>query len=315
MQTVFIINPIAGKSDATKHISKMVHKIFMNHKLEGTYRIEVTTKPNDAKEIARKYAKSGQPVTIVACGGDGTMNEVLNGVIGYENVTLGVYPIGTGNDFIKAFGDNAASTFLDLEQLLLGRAIPMDVMDVNGTYSLNIINVGLDAMVAYNMPKFKRIPLIKGKSAYTASIGYSFFTSFHNKIRAEIDGTMLEHDDYTILVAANGRYYGGAYCAAPYAQLQDGELDFVTVPALSRASLLKLLPIYQKGEHLQPKYKKYLQYNKGKCMKLYADEPLPVCVDGEQIIVKDPVIQIHPKAIKFLIPDSIIKTMHFKLDL
>lgn len=315
MQTIFIINPIAGKTDATKQISKTVHKIFMQNPLEGTYRIEVTTQPQDAREIARKYAQSKDEVTIIACGGDGTMNEVLNGCADYDNVTLGCYPIGTGNDFLKTFGENAASAFLDMEELLLGKKVPMDIMEVNGYYSLNIINVGMDAMVAYHVQKFKRLPLVKGGQAYKLSLAYSFFTSLHNKIRVEIDGERQPADDYSFIVAANGRYYGGTYCAAPYASVQDGELDFITIPALNHIQVLQLMNIYQRGEHLQPKYEKIVHYHKGKCIKLYADEPLQVCIDGEQIEIKDPVIRIHPKAIRFLMPERIIHSLQMKLDI
>lgn len=302
MQHIFIINPTAGKSDATKQISKTVHQLFMNKEIKGTYRIETTSYPLEASEIARRYAEGGEEVTLYACGGDGTLNEVLNGSVGYDNVTLAHLPIGTGNDFIKYFGPTAKKDFLDLKSLMNGHTVEVDVLDVSGQYALNVANIGLDAMIAFNANKFKRIPLITGKGAYQISLAYSFFTSTSHKMKIVVDGIEEQEDTFTFVVCANAKYYGGSYCAAPFADIQDGYMDVILIPKIARSKILRLMKVYEKGEHLNGKYRDLIVYHKAKKVEIFADRTLEVCVEGEDISIKNPVIQIADKKMKLLVP-------------
>ena len=302
MKHIFIINPNAGKSDQTKHIQDTVNKLFMDKEVEGTYRIERTTSVEDTKQIARKYAESGEKAVLYACGGDGTLNDVLNGCMGYDNIILSHLPIGTGNDFIKLFGPKAKEDFFNLKELMKGNVVDVDVMKVNDYYSLNIANIGLDAMVAYNMPKFKRIPFVKGKGAYQMSIAYSFFTSTAHNMTIKVDDIEQDEKCYTICVCANAKYYGGNYLAAPNADIQDGLMDVVLIPKLSRPKILQILGVYEKGEHLQDKYKKYVRYHKAKKVEFIAEKPIAVCIEGEQYMIENPTIEICDKKLKMLVP-------------
>lgn len=302
MQHIFIINPKAGKSDDTKHISKIVHQLFMDKEVEGTYRIERTTSQKDTFNIARKYAQSGEKVTLYAVGGDGTLNDVLNGCMGYDNVILSHLPTGTGNDFIKLFGKHAKEDFLDLKQLMNGHVVNVDVLDINGNYSINIANIGLDAMIAFNANKFKRVPFVKGKGAYQMSLAYSFFTSTSHYMKIIIDGIEQKEDCYTFVVCANAKYYGGSYCAAPFANIQDGLMDVILIPKVARHKILQLMKVYEKGEHLDGTHNDIIRYHKAKKVEILAKEPIQVCLEGENHPYLNPVIQVSDKKMKLLVP-------------
>lgn len=304
MQHIFIINPTAGKSDATKHISKIVNQLFMNQKIEGTYRIETTTHPAHATQIAQKYAQSGQEVTLYACGGDGTLCEVLQGIIGYENVTLAHLPYGTGNDFIKAFGEPAKADFMNIEPLMKGQTVKIDVLKVDDFYSLNVVNVGLDATIAANVIHYKNWPFISGQTAYQISLAKSFFTSTKHYVKVVVDDVEEHEDCFTFIVGANGKYYGGSYCVAPLSNMQDGLMDVILVPSIARIKILQLMKVYQAGEHLADQYSHIIHFKRAKKIQLFSDKPLHVCVDGEAKEIVNPLIEVLPSAINFLVPEK-----------
>lgn len=304
MKHIFIVNPVAGKFNQTKIIAHRVNEIFLNNVIEGTYRIETTKGVGDATLIARKYAETNEEICLYACGGDGTLNEVLNGCYGYANVHLAIIPIGTGNDFVKSFGLGAESHFLDLDQMLHAKTRVIDVLEVNGRYSLNIINAGLDANIAKNVTKFRRLPFINGAGAYNLSLVYCFFTSMKNQFRFMIDGKLQQDFDYTFSVMANGQFYGGSYQAAPLSDMQDGFIDIVLIPTIARRKILKLIGVYKRGEHLQEEYQDIVHYMRGNRIEILSKKPVTICIDGEIAQFEKPIITIHPSAVKILIPES-----------
>lgn len=302
MKHIFIINPTAGKSDQSKQIAANVHKIFMSEAIEGTYRIEVTKGIHDATNIARHYAMSNEPVRIYSCGGDGTLNEIVNGIVHYENVELAPFPIGSGNDFVKSFGKQAIDTFLDLKALIQAPTRTIDLLEVNGYFSINVINLGLDSSIAENMVRFKRLPFINGVQAYDLSVLYCFLTSIKNRFELIADGVRLPYKNYTFAVMANGQYYGGSYQAAPYSDMQDGFIDLVLIPSISRLKILQLMNVYKRGEHLQEKYQDIIHYQQCREVQVEAEHEINVCVDGEIRRLKNPKIIIHPQHLKLVVP-------------
>ena len=111
---VFIINPNAGKHDSRQHIYDMAEDLRKKHNLD--VQCVLTKKQGHATELAQRLCESGEELRFYACGGDGTANEVANGIFGYDNAAMTVIPVGTGNDFLKNFGDGAA-LFEDVENL------------------------------------------------------------------------------------------------------------------------------------------------------------------------------------------------------
>ena len=111
MRDVYIINPAAGKYDSTESLSNQINAVY-----NGEAKILITSGEGDAMRLARAEAESGDEVRIFACGGDGTCFEVLNGIAGYKNASIGVIPIGSANDFIKYFGFDSKKVFLDIKK-------------------------------------------------------------------------------------------------------------------------------------------------------------------------------------------------------
>ena len=166
MKHVFIVNPAAGKSDRTESYRKLIDAAFVPRGLQ--YELLVSQAPGDCRKLAQQAAASGEEVRLYACGGDGTLNEVVNGVIGCPNAAVTHYPGGSGNDAIKIFDDPAA--FTSIERLLSAEEAPFDLIRCNDSYALNVLSIGFDARVGTDIARFKRLPLVTGKGAYVLSI-------------------------------------------------------------------------------------------------------------------------------------------------
>ena len=171
MKHVFIINPTAGKADSRQKIYDMADALRTKHHLD--VQCILTKKQGHATEIARRMCDSGEELRFYACGGDGTVNEVANGIIGYDNAAMTVIPVGTGNDFLKNFGDDLEK-FRDAENLWDGPQFPIDAIDVNGRIALTIACSGIDARVARDVHKYSESPLLDGKSSYIYSLAVNF---------------------------------------------------------------------------------------------------------------------------------------------
>lgn len=185
-------------------------------------------KQGHATEIAQKLCQTGEPLRFYACGGDGTVNEVANGIIGYDNAAMSVIPVGTGNDFLKNFGGDM-DKFRDAENLWDGPQFPMDAIDVNGRVALTIACSGIDARVARDVHNFSESPILDGKSSYIVSLLVNFlFKGIGSHWTVELDGETME-DDFSLVSVCNGRYYGGGFMPVAEARMDDGVLNTLVV--------------------------------------------------------------------------------------
>ena len=297
MNHVFIINPKAGSKDVTNFIIEELNK----RKDLINYSLYITTKRNDACEFAKDYCEKHPEATrFYACGGDGTLNEVVNGIIGYPNKSVTSYPCGSGNDFIKSFGNPKA--FLDLDALINGQEIDVDVLKVNDRYTINICNLGFDAIVADNMIKFKHKPLMSGPSAYRMAVLYSVLFKMKHRCQITVDGEVIFDDDMLLCAIANGVCYGGGYYCAPEAKVDDGLMDFCLAKKVTRFQLFKMIKKYKIGEHITDKtVKKFIDYRKIHNISITAPNELIYCMDGEIAKSKRIDISLVNKAIKLII--------------
>ena len=154
MQHIFIINPHAGKKKSTRLLEQDIKA------LDVPCEIIYTKKSGDARRIARLAAESGEDVRLYACGGDGTLNEVVNGAAGFANAAVTNVPMGTGNDFLKIFGKDARQRFLDLPALSAGPQAAMDLIDCNGRLGMDIVCTGVDARIAVDKDRYNALPPI-----------------------------------------------------------------------------------------------------------------------------------------------------------
>ena len=220
MHTLFLLNPTAGKADCTRMLPRQIDASAARAGLAtGEYTIQITAHAGHARELANAAAqqarKAGEPLRVYTAGGDGTFNEALTGVFGFENAAVGCLPYGSGNDFLRTFGTKAE--FLDLDAQLAGGPVAIDLMQTSLGLSATICAAGLDAQVAYGIPKFRRIPLCGGEAAYALSIVEQLCGHIGRRVEYTIDGETLTVDCLMCAVC-NGRTYGGGFRAAPEAQ-------------------------------------------------------------------------------------------------
>ena len=158
MKHVFIVNPCAGKgkNQASNYIIPRIKEYF--EKNGGNYEIHETTEPYEGIDFVKYYPVDEDTVRFYACGGDGTLFEVVNGAYGKENVEVAVIPLGSGNDFIRLFGNK--EDLVDVEAQVNGTPIKLDVIKCLGKIAINQCSMGLDAEVCAGQAKFKKIPFI-----------------------------------------------------------------------------------------------------------------------------------------------------------
>lgn len=298
----FIINPEAGKIDVSEKISNEIIKAFNGKKDE--YMIYITKGKNDATNFTEDICKKEKGnLRFYACGGDGTLNEVVNGLIGYKNASASVIPYGTGNDFVNNFSTNI--NFFDIEKQIEFEEEEIDLLKVNDKYSVNLCNIGFDAKVAENMNKFKRFPLISGQGAYTLSVFYSLLHKMYSNLEILIDNEETIEGDFLLCVVANGMTYGGGYKGAPLAKINDGLIDVCIFKKVSRSKLLKLINVFKRGEHLEnEEMKEYFIYKKCRSINIKSKKDFTVCIDGEILIERNIEINLERKAVNFLVPNK-----------
>lgn len=301
MEHLFIINPAAGKADRSKELIEKIKSV----KTEDKVTIKITEGPGAATEIVKKHLSEADDfVRVYACGGDGTANEVLRGVIGFDNCALGVVPMGSGNDFVRSFEDNTKSDFVDMQAMMMGEDTAIDVMECQGRYSMNNMSVGFDAAVAKNVDKFKRLPLVSGSLAYKISIVYCLFTKRKHKYRMIADGKEYVSSEVKTLlaVAGNGKYYGGGIKATPLAEFNDGKIEFMHIKTISAVRFIFLINTYIKGEHIDNPRFPFVKHTKCESITFESDQNIDIGFDGEILSLKNPTVRIIPSAIRVIVP-------------
>ncbi len=311
MEHLFIINPAAGKNDRSKSLIEKIESIETNDKVT----IKITERPADATRIVREALKNSTDfVRVYACGGDGTANEVLSGMIGFENCAMGIIPMGSGNDFIRSFENCKKDDFSDIEAMMRGEDMGVDVMECQGRYSMNVLSVGYDAAVAKNVDKFKKIPFVSGSLAYKMSIIYCLFTKRKHSFNVIVDGKKFAGEDVSTLlaVAGNGSYYGGGIKAAPKASLNDGKIEFMHIKTIAAIRFIFLLSTYIKGKHVDnPKFP-FVKSMKCTTLAFESEEEIDVNFEGEIVSMKNPKITIIPNAVRIIIPKTREKELAVK---
>lgn len=300
MKYCFIINPMSGKKDSTTEIKTYLEQ---NHN-DLDYEIYNTKCVGDAiKYVKEKCENKTTPITFIACGGDGTLNEVVNGCYGYNDVYVSVYPCGSGNDFVKVFGK--INHFNDLSKILTGTSKKIDVLKVNNRYTINMCNLGFDASAAYKMNVFRKWPLVSGKGAYTLALVFSLIFKMKHKCIIEVDGEKVFDGQMLLTAVGNGISCGGGYYCLPRASVDDGLMDVVYIKKLSRFTFIKLVKKYKNGTYVDdPKYYKYVDYKKCKKLTLKAYKDIAYCLDGECETTKEINVEIIEKAINFVVPNE-----------
>ncbi len=298
MLHLFIINPAAGSRDRTKYYSKLIHEACQSRGLQ--YRIHVSRAPGDCRATARAAAETGEPVKIYACGGDGTLNEVVDGAAGFDNAAVTVFSGGSGNDFTKLFDDPEA--FREIDRLLDSEEVTFDLIDCCGQKSLNICSVGLDARIAADVANYKRLPLLSGFRAYAVSVLVNIFKGISEHYRVELDGEILDQD-FTLICACNGRYYGGGFNPVPQADPTDGLLDVLLIKKVSLLQVPLVIGKYKDGKYKE--LSQYIRHVKTDKLTILCDKDVSVNLDGEIVPAKTVEMAVSKQKLRFFYPKGL----------
>jgi len=292
MKTLCIINPVAGKGraiQAWRSVQGELRQIYS--KLD----LEYTSCAGDATLVAREAVNKGYQLVIVF-GGDGTLNEVVNGLAG-SDTALAIVPSGSGNDFARSLGLSK-----DPKQAIATIAVSkkkrLDLGRFAGRYFLNMGGLGFDADVAHRI-NGKR--LLRGQLAYLIAVLQALGAYDSYRVELRIDDQKLEEE--TIMVSVgNGQYAGGGFRLLPHASLEDGLLDIMVVRKTSRLDIISTLPALYKGTHLgHPKCSFY----RGREVNINLLEPnkkVFAQVDGQEFQEFPLEFGIIPGALQVIVP-------------
>lgn len=294
MRHLFIINPAAGKKNSTARLEAMLAQLSVPHEVVYTQRA------GDAQRIARQAAETGEPLRIYACGGDGTLNEVVNAVAGCDHVAVTNVPKGTGNDFLRMFGPEFRTLFYDLEALAVGPQKTFDLIDCNGTLGIDMVCCGLDARVGAGVHRYKRLVLLPGIGAYILSLLEQVLLRGMNQPMSVRMGDVEWEGETTLLCVCNGRHYGGGFEPVPEAMPDDGVLDMLLIPGISFLTFARMVGKYARGQYKQ--LPQYIKDYHGQRVTFRSDRELTAVVDGEMMRGKEFTVCRSEKTIQFFYP-------------
>jgi len=264
-----IYNPVAGKKKALKNLRK-VEEILTARKL--SYQLHETQAVRDSERIARELTEKGE-YDLIVLGGDGTLHEVLNGIVDPTQCRLGIIPSGTGNDFADRLGlpkkvDKA------LELIINGVAKDTDYLQIGAVRCMNVAGLGMDVDVLERCQRGK----MKGKLKYLVSLLKSLFAFKGYPIAIEREGKM-ERKDALIAAACNGSKFGGGIPICPDAMVDDGKINVVVVDCIpSKIKLIHALTVLLRGKILKYRLTKTFLCER---VRFAPDTPCTVQLDGE----------------------------------
>ncbi|MBE6546610.1 MAG: YegS/Rv2252/BmrU family lipid kinase [Ruminococcaceae bacterium] len=303
MKYCFVINPAAGRTNVAEELKARIEQCYKQSDTEVT--VYLTEGVGDATDYVIRTAREypDEELRFYACGGDGTLGEVVCGAMaaeGRERIAVGLVPSGTGNDFVRnfTFRDN----FGDIEAQLRADVHPIDLIRCNDRYAINMVNVGFDCEVVVKVAQLKRKWWVPSGMAYITGLIVTLLRKPGVKGRLSADGEEPSERRYLLNTYANGAFCGGGFHSNPKSNLTDGLLDVLLVSNIGRLKFVSIVGSYKKGTHLVPKYAKILESRKAERIDFFFDQPTHVSVDGEVISVSELHLSTEKQALRFLIP-------------
>ncbi len=265
-----IINPQGGKGKSLKALAK-VEEILKSKNVE--YSVHKTERPGHATEIARELSKKPN-TSIVMMGGDGSFNEILNGIENFDNVTLGIVPCGSGNDFVKKSG-HPTDIEKAIEVVLAGNTEYCDYIQLDDRRALNVLGAGMDVDVLLNYATRKHGP---AKMRYYMSLFHVLaHTRFHH-LRLTVDDSEPMERNVFMIGIGNGGFIGGGIPICPSADPYDGELSIVAINEIKKSKILFELIGFLSAKHVN---KPYTEVFSGKKVRIEVLDDSKFEADGE----------------------------------
>ena len=304
MKNYFIINPVAGQGKAIEIVERQIEIVSDDIKKDNDFIIIHTHQPGEGTEICKEICEENKNeiINVFACGGDGTCFEVLNGIVGYNNVKFGMLPVGSCNDFLKTF---PGYDFLDIEKQIKGNTIEVDTVKVNNEYIINVVNFGFDARANDDQLKL-RSKYKSVKKAYNMALVKNILSpKLGDNVVVSVDDKKVFEGKMLLSAVANAQFYGGGYKCAPLADVSDGLIDLIVVKKISVITFAKLVKYYKAGEHLNNKrLAKYVTFVRGKNVLINAKKDLTSSYDGEVRHNLNYKIEISDKKVNFILPSA-----------
>jgi diacylglycerol kinase (ATP) len=239
-----------------------------------------TASSAEAEARARQAAEQGR--SLIIAGGDGSINEIVNGLLtSGQRVPLGIIAAGSGNDFAWNTLQLPRDPLQAIERAFHGTPVEVDVGQVNGRYFLNAFSLGLDADIAVAANRLKRWPLMSGGRLYYGATLKQLFFGYHHCpwLSCVFDETtQVEMTRYVLLAVNNGPTYGGGFRINPAAHYNDGLLDVCAIRHMPLARALRLLPVMKRGEHTHIPEAHFWRV---KTLRIESNKPVNMQMDGE----------------------------------
>lgn len=297
---VVIMNPVSGRGRSLARKEQLLNLVarYPDVKVE----IVETTSAGRAVSTGERVSGSGSELAVLAvlggasvvaaAGGDGTVCEVANGLIG-TSVPLAVLPMGTGNDFARTLGFGTDLP-LAVKTMIEGTPTFIDVAKTPKGHFINIAGCGFDAEVAHRINH--GIRYARGTTAYLLAILQTLANMRPVPVRITVDGVSSEHK-IMLCAVANAQTYGGGMKIAPNADLCDGKFDVVLVGDVGKFEFLRAFPRVFKGTHLDhPK----VSVLRGSRVRIEAESPIPVLADGEELTDWPVEFEVVPNALRVM---------------
>ena len=306
MYYIFIVN---GREDK-HHILEDVQRQIREEGDRFEHEIYVTRGVGDGTRFVRIYCDlhPNAKVCFVSCGGSGTMNEVVSGMVGASGKRLAIMAYGETNDFLKCFPDR---DFTSLRKILEGESRMVDVIKVNDSYSINVINIGFDAVVA--SIGYRYMEAGHAKNAYRWGVVGAIFAGRNNRIKVIADGERLNRRRMLLCTVSNGRVCGGEFICAPRAEIDDGWMEVCLAKRMLLLSFLLILPVYRNGKHLDNAFaRRRFRYKRAKHVDVISRDLIDIALDGELYSSHTFQIDILPKEINLILPSFVTMKKRFE---
>lgn len=263
MKYAFIVNPASGQGKHDADLIPHIEELIAGNP-NRDIKMYFTRGEKDATVIADLLAaETEEDIVVFACGGDGTIQEVANGLYGHENAVLGVIPVGSGNDLIREIvkKKNNKDDYLKLHKIFDGMITKMDLIRMSWIeageektrYITNGINIGFDGNTAILAHDLKKLPLVSGTGSYLLAVATNLAKKKGQKLRITADGKNFHTGELLLATAANGGFCGGGVQSCPNADLFDGLIELLAIKDMTRKKFVSLFPKYKAGKIFQIK--------------------------------------------------------------
>lgn len=267
-----IFNPISGRKGKSKEKIKELFDYLDQNKIE--YKLYETTHLNHPKELAKEITTQNDSGNIIVIGGDGTLNEVINGINDFSKWNIGIVPTGSGNDFAACLKISCKNYLDSLKKILENEPKKVDYIKVNDLTCVNIFGSGIDVDVLVNFEKHTKL---KGSFRYYYSLLEALTHIKWREFDISIDDGPFEHKCGFLVAICNGCQFGGGITICPGANPSDGKLEYVFVNKIKKIQILPYLLKLNSGKILKTKKAEHIYCSK---VVIKSEKELVIQIDG-----------------------------------